>query len=142
MKTTLLENLTMNFPLTKENANKLIKEYGNLAYVVAFALYKAGFYFPLLNDMYMNEALNVNLAFKKAVDEVKEAKAELEKVNNKLTEKCTNEELNSLLLYLMVGSREPHKRMAKCGISIIDNNGRFKSNALINMINILNIVKA
>lgn len=128
METSLLENMITDFPITKENAEKLIKEYGTLAYAISLKLYRMRFYFPSLNNAEVKEALNNNIRFKNAVDEIVKAKKELEKVNTELPNKCTDEELNSFIISSFESIGETRGRMLKRGLPVIDSDTAYAIN--------------
>lgn len=63
----LRAELIHKFPMKPEHADILIKEYGCIAFTIAYQLYRDGFVFTDLSYMHLDKALDKNKRFKKAV---------------------------------------------------------------------------
>ena len=62
--------LIHKFPMKPEHADILIKEYGHIAFTIAYQLYNQGFVFTDLSYMNLDKALSQNKRFKKIVSKV------------------------------------------------------------------------
>ncbi|ABK60379.1 hypothetical protein [Clostridium novyi] len=62
--------LIHKFPMKLEHADILIKEYGCIAFTIAYQLYNQGFIFTDLSYMNLDKALDQNKRFKKVVSKV------------------------------------------------------------------------